>query len=309
MEKEIKVKIHRLPPYLKKIMSKIHNIIGEERFILYGSTPIDLLLNKRFKIDDLDIAIEGINKNRIRKCREKMKKQGFEIVEPFRKYYIHKNKEVVLVYAKNDRWFLDIAFLDNPTLIGHFNIETLFFRYPQMDYLDKFGAIKSIKEKKIRLIRDSEKENPHLLLGRFLRLCSKYEIPLKENKHRKILLDLQAKIELWKIVSNFEKNAYTSCISSLLKSIVQSNDKRLFMRNLIDAAVLITIFPELENAVSVHRNEFVKEIPNVRKKLDVVVLFDKYLKTPERKLFERKIKALKVRHWNKQDIDCSNYFV
>lgn len=305
---EQKIKTHKLSSRIKKILEEINKITGEERFILYGGASIDLLINKNTKIHDLDIAIKGINRYRIRKCREKIKKQGFEIIEPSRKYYIHKSKEVILIYAKNKRWFLDIAFLDNFALIGHFNIETLFFRYPQLDYVDRFEALKNIKKKKIRLIRDLKKENPHLLLGRFLRLCSKYEISLNEHKHRKILLDLKTKIQQWKIVSNFHKNAYVSCISSLLKSIIQSHNKRLFVKILIDTSILTAIFPELERVVDIYRSELIKKISNVRKKRGVVVLFGRYLKAPELKLFKKKIKILKTRRWNEQDVECSNYF-
>ena len=305
---DLKINTHKLPSRIKFFLEEIHDIIGEERFILYGSTPIDLLLNKHSKIHDLDIAIKGIDKLRIRKCREKIKKQGFNIIEPLRKYYIHKNREVILIYAKNNRLFLDIAFLDSLALIGHFNIEMLFFRYPQMDYVDKFKVLKSIKERKIRLVSDLGKENPHLLLGRFLRLCSKYEISLRGRKHRKILLDLKTKIQQWKITSDFHKNAHISCISSLLKSIIQSHNKRLFVKILIGTSILTTIFPELKRVVDINRSELTKEISKARKKRDVVTLFNGYLKSPEKKLFEKKIRALKVRRWDRQDIECSNCF-
>lgn len=303
-----KIRSHKLSPHIKKIMKEIHSIIGEGRFILYGSTPIDLLLNKNTEIHDLDIAIEGVNKYRIKKCREKIKKQGFEIIEPFRKYYIHKNKEAILIYAKNNKYFLDIAFLDDFGLIGHFNIETLFFRYPQMEYVDKFEALRSIKEKKIKLIRDLEEENPHLLLGRFLRLCSKYNISLKEPTHLKILLNLKTKIQQWKMTSNFHREAYISCISSLLKSITQSYDKSLFVKTIIDTSILTTIFPELEHVVKIHRDKIIKEISNIRKKRDIVILLNRYLKPQEQKVFKKKIKALKKRQWDIQDIQCANCF-
>lgn len=305
---EQKIKTHKLPPRIKKFIRGIHNIIGEDRFILYGSSPIDLLLNTNIKIHDLDIAIEGINKYRVRKCREKIKREGFEILEPFRKYYIHKNKKVILIYAKNNRWFLDIAFLNNLSLIGHFNIETLFFRYPQNDYIDKFDALKGIKEKKIIPIRNLNAENPYLLLSRFLRLCSKYNISLTRHNHKKILLFLKTKIQQWKITSSFHKSVYISCLSSLLKSIIQSRNKKIFFQNLSDTSVFKIIFPELNRILNIHKNKIIKEVQKVETKLDIIVLFDKYLTPLERRSFKSKIRKLKMRGWDEDDVKCSNYF-
>ncbi len=301
------MKTFALPNYSKRLMREIYDIIEEDEFILYGGASLDLFLNNKTRIHDLDIAIAGIDKAKIKRCREKIKKKGFEIIESFREYYIHKNKRVVLVYAQNDKFFLDIAFLREPELIGHFNIETLFFRYPQMDYADRFNALKGIREKNIKLVRDLEAENPYLLLGRFLRLCSKYDISLNKHRHKKILLDIKEKLREWRIISDFDKSAYLSCISSLFKSIIQSKDKG-FNEVLINSSVIKSIFPELGKIINVHKDEFIKKISKAKTKLDIVVLFDKYLVDLERKTFRGKIRALKTRQWDEQDIKCSQCF-
>lgn len=295
-----------LPNKAKKLMEEIHDMVGEDEFILYGGTPIDILLNENTKVHDLDIAIKGINKHKIKKFREKIKKEEFEIIEPCREYYIYKNKKVILVYAKNKKWFLDVVFLNDPQLIGQFNIETLYFRYPQLDYTDKFNALDGIKKKKIKLIRGMKKENPHLLLGRFLRLCSKYNISLKDNI--KILSELKNQLKKWKISSNFHKDAYLSCISSLFKSIVQSRNKMFFMEILIDISILKILFPEMKHMIKFYKEELILDISKTKTKLDVVVLFYKYLKASDRQLFRNKIKALKIRKWDDQDLECSKYF-
>lgn len=297
-----------LPPKAKKLMEEIHYIIGEDEFILYGSTPLKILLNVKTKIYDLDIAIKGINEYKIKKFVRRIKGKGFEIIEPRREYYIYKNKKVILVYTKNKKWFLDVAFLNDPQLIGQFNIESLYFRYPQLDYIDKFKALDEIKAKKIKLIRGTKEENPHLLLGRFLRLCAKYNVPLDNKNTKKILLDIGRQIIKWKIKNDFHKSAYISCISSLLKSILQSCDKGNFVRILINTSILKTIFPELEDVIKSKEGDFIKNISKTKTKIDIITLFDKYLKDSNRKLFREKIRNLKIRRWDEQDIKCSEYF-
>ena len=285
---------NQLSSKAKKLMEEIYNIVGEDEFILYGGTPLDLLLDKNERVHDLDIAIKGFNKYKIRKCEERIKKKGFKVIESGRRYYIHKNEKVILIYAKNNKWFLDIAFLNNPNLMGFFDIETLYFRYPQFDYVDKFNALEGIRKKDIRLVRDIKKENPHFLLGRFLRLCSKYNISIRNNQ--KILIGLKDQLESWKISNGFHKTAYLSCISSLLKSVVKTS-------------VLKTIFPEIDNIIDLRKKDFINDVAKAKTKLDLVVLFNEYLKSPDNaKSFRSKIKSLKVRRWDKEDIECSKYF-
>lgn len=294
-----------LPVKARKLMKKIHNIIREDKFILYGSTPINLLTNTKTKIRDLDIAIKGINRYKIKKFVEKLKRKRFKIIEPWREYYIYKNKKVILVYAKNKKWFLDVAFLKDPQMVGLFNIDSLYFRYPQLDYVDKFKALEGIRKKKIRLIRKIDEENPHLLLGRYLRLCAKYSIQLD----KKFILDLKERISKWKIKKDFHKSAYMSCISSLLKSIYYSRDKRNFVGILIGTSILGTIFPEIHKVTTkLKKDDFLKNLSQIKTKVDIIILLDKYLKGSDRKLFREKIRTLKIRKWDEQDTKCAKYF-
>jgi len=302
------MKSNKLPDEAKKLLLEIHDIIREDEFILYGGSPIDMLLNRNTKVHELDIAIKRTGKAKIKKFRDLIKRKGFKIVEPYREYYIYKNKKVIIVYAQNKKWFLDVAFLDNPKLIGHFNIETLYFRYPQLDYIDRFNALAGIKKKNIKLVRNIREENPHLLLGRFLRLCAKYNISLNNKNSKKILISLKNQIDRWKIKNAFHKSAYISCISSLLKSIVKAYNKKTFVETLINTSVLKTIFPETSNIIRLKKKDFIDDFTKIKTKLDVVVLFYKYLKSSDGMMsFRNKIKSLKVRRWDKEDIECSKY--
>jgi hypothetical protein len=293
-----------IPERLKKLLIEIHKITGFKKFILYGGLPLDIILNKDTKSRDLDIAVNWVNKNKIKKFIERIKKKGFEIIEPFREYYIYKNQKVILVYARNKNWFLDVAFLKNPTLIGQFNIESLYCRYPQLDCMDKFRALDGIKKKKIKLIRGLKKENPHLLLGRFLRLCAKYDIPLNSKDSKKILLNLKDEVKKWKIKNDFHKSAYASCLSSLLKSILIVTNKKAFLKILLKEKIFEIIFPEL-----VHSNSYstilIKNVSNLKTKSDIIILLYNCLDKERRESFRDRIMLLKLRKWNEDDIRCA----
>ena len=95
MERKIKSLI--LPIYLQKLLIKIHHLINEDRFLLYGGAPIDLLLNKRNDVRDFDVAVESTDERKISEVKERLVKKGFDIIEPYREYMVRKNKKVVLV--------------------------------------------------------------------------------------------------------------------------------------------------------------------------------------------------------------------
>lgn len=284
-------------------MSDIARTLGVTRFILYGGAPVDLLLNGKSSLKDLDIGILSQNEAVISKCKNNIEERGFKIIEPYREYYIHLDEKVILVYAKSRKWFLDIAFLNDIESLGHFNFDTLYFRYPENDYVDKFGALKAVQRKKIRLVRDIKQENPFLLMGRFLRLCTKYHLDLGMPRHRKILVNLKAEMKIFKMDRGFHREAYTSCLSSLMRSILGATDRVAFLDILIKEGILGLIIPELEGIS--FASIFSKKIVTVASKADLAVLFLNCLKTEDAKsLFREKMKLISLRKWDPEDEKC-----
>ncbi len=297
----------QLPKRIKNLLNEIYRITGEKRFIVYGGVPIDILLNKNPKINDLDIAIKGIFNYKIAKCRERIKKAGFEITEPFRKYFIYLNEKVILIYANKGGMNIDVGFLKRLDLIGQFNIETLYFRYPQFDYVDKFNALNSLKKKTISLVR-KKKENPYILLRRFLHLCSKYDIPLIKRVHKKILLRIKDNINKWNLNNKYSQQAYTICISSLLKDILTAKNKIRFIRELIKLKIIEIIFPEFRTLNMKEEKELFKNLIKSKSKTDIAKKIIKYIDKKRRNKFQNKIRTLKMRRWDQQDVRCAEYF-
>lgn len=305
------MKTFLLPKYLKKLILEIHKIIGMDRFILYGGAVTDLFLNKNTRIHDLDIAIKDIDESKISACREKIRSKGFKIIEPHREYYTCLNKKVVLIYAENDKWFLDVGFLDNLKMIGQFDAETLYCRYPELDYVDNFDALGAIRRKTLKPARELEKENPYLLIGRFLNLCAKYNMRLISNaEHRRILSKLKNLVEKWAPINEFHGPvAYSSCLSSIFRSIIKAKDKENFLKELADSHILMPILPELQKVIrNLNNSNMYQELDGIKTKYDLIVLFNKFLEKKDRKSFKDKIKMLQTRNWDKQDIEATNFF-
>lgn len=301
-----------LPQNLKDLMITIHDTIEEDRFILYGGAPVDLLLDKNSSIHDLDIALQGIDETKIETLRRKIENKGYRITEPYREYFILIKERVVLIYAENEKWFLDIGFLENPEHVGLFDAQSLYFRYPELDYVDNHNALSAIKNKCLTPIRGLDKENPYLLLARFLHLCAKYEMSLENNpNHKSMLSELKMRIKSWKSSNEFGGPiAYASCLSSILKSIIKSKDRPSFIEELVKSSVLEDVYPELnkglEKLVS-QKQGLIQNVGKIQSKYTFVKLIAKNLSNVDRENFKKCLSSLAVRHWDKEDMVIVNF--
>lgn len=298
MEKIIE-KNYELPDYAKGIMSYIHRIIGADDFILYGGVPVDLIRNKKSEVNDYDIAINSKERGKIKKVEDSLIRSGFKIVESNRKYHIYKNTEVLLMYAKNSKLMLDICFMDNTQSVGQFNIESLYWKFPEMKCVDNYDALKSIENKKIAPIRGLGKENIYILISRFLYLCSKYDISLFVDKEGCIRIFSK---RLNKESSN-ESEQFVSCLSSIFKSILRAKNKEIFTKELIHSGIIKKIFPLLHislDNLSQNRHNY-ELMSKIKDKKDLLSFMEKYLNEKDRLTFRRKIKVLAKRKWDKQD--------
>lgn len=304
MENEsLKIKNRPLPPHLKRLMKNIYELIEVDKFYLYGGAPIDLLIDRKSVIKDLDIAIKGQQDEQIDNLVNNLKIKKFKIIESRREYFIKKNKKVILVYAEKGNIFFDIGFFNESELeIGLYCIESSYCRYPELDYIDKFDSIKSIKNKIIYPISDSlDDENPYLLISRFLYICAKYNISmLNNNRHRNIILELRDKVRSGEKITS----QYLSCLSSVFKSILISKNRLVFISELVMVEIIKIIFPELNKSLKNILNNQSKirhQLKFFDSKQDFILFFCEFLDNKDRKKFIKKIKLLQSRHWDIQD--------
>jgi hypothetical protein len=291
------MKTHPLPIELMKLPLIIHQITGIEEFLIYGGTPIDLLLNRETQVRDVDIAIQGKEESKIDKLRERLGLEGFEILEPRREYTIYLDERVILVYAQDNHMFLDICFMNNPKMVGQYDIESLYWRYPQLDYVDDYGALTAIESKTIKPIRGLDSENPLLLTSRFIYLCAKYDASILDNlEHRHTMDVLKDRLSRWDYSKTYQ--AYTSCISSLLKAVLHARDRGTFSEDLVASGILETTFPEMHAYLKVVNKE---ELDGIQTKRDLCTLIGKTLDDDAMKKFKNTIAYIKTRTWDVQD--------
>ncbi len=288
----------KIPLNIERKIKNIASFLNVSQFILYGGTAVDLLNDK--VVNDYDIAIKYRNKGDITNLRDFLKNKGFTIVEPWREYIIHKNKKVILVYAKNKEYFLDIAFLKNFNLIGLYDIESVYITYPEMKVIDKYNGLKNLRNKKINFIRNVNSENPYILFGRFVYLCAKYNISISYTKYKEILLYLKEKCENYTSRTNyFNKQVIPSFYSHIFKAILKSEDKSKFIIRLAEAKIFDKIFPSLNTALGniIKNKSLTNKLSHIDNRQKLIHFLYTCLDKNTKKEFLKEIATLKIRKW------------
>lgn len=284
---------------IKLLNKKISKFTGLKKFILYGGTALDLLLNK--KPNDFDVGVIYNNKKDIKKVKKNLEKNGFEIIVPWREYFIHKNEKTILVYAKKRNYYLDIAFVKRYDSIGLFNLDSIFINYPKNEVIDHYQAFSSIKKKIICLIRNINQENPFVLLGRMIYLCEKYCIRLSKSSQIEILTSLKKRCEIdSRTDNNFENQIIPSFYSQILKTILVSKEKRKLIKILVKYKIFEKIFFTLHYALKeIIENNRYSFLDGLKKKGDVILFFREQLNPRIKKLFDCEIGKMGLRNWDK----------
>ncbi len=295
---ENKKQIKPLPTYLKTLILKISKIIEEKEFVLYGGAPIDYLFNGNKRFNDLDIAIKKTSKNDINNLKKILIKKGFNIIVPFREYTVRKTKKVYLMYAKKKRLMLDICFLNDYDLIsGPFNLDNLYCRFPELNIVDDYNSIDGIKRKKIISVRSLTKENPYLLLSRFVYICAKYQIyPMDDLINKKILLRIKREIEV--VARPVGSDQFSSCLNSILKSIIKADNRKYFLKNLINSGILKKTMPALDRSLKLVIKINDSRLDKIKTKKNLIIYLLSLLNdVKDKKSFLELIKCLSIRKW------------
>lgn len=299
-----KIKSKNLPYPLRQLMIQLSKVLRIKEFILFGGAAIDLLLNPFAKIHDLDIGIKGRKKDFINQCKKHLRLCGFQILGKDRPYFINMNEPVTTVFAKNNRWLLDINFMDNPWSVGQFDIETLFFRYPELDYIDRYDAIENLEKKTIHPINGLYKENPILLINRIVDLCSKYNINMSKNSiHRDYINILKKRISNWNTPDEFHgKMAKISFYSKILKAIKQAKRREVFIKDLVATGILMELMPELQKPLKNLSAEEKTLLNKAKTKGEIANILMKVVKPNDEQKLKYKLQSVcDLRRWDLED--------
>lgn len=286
----------------KEILNYLSNILELESFILFGGAALDLIVDPSIKIKDFDIGIK-ISENIIQKIKGKLLSNGYKIIGEDRPYLINMTTPVTMVFAENGSYVLDISFLENLDDIGQFDIDSSYCRYPQMDHIDRFGAIEAYNKGSIKPIHGLDKENPYLLINRIVSLSAKYGIVFYDDKKDNANINyLKKRLSNWKTEDCLHgKMARIAHLSHILKAIARTPSKHDFIEQLINSDILNLTYPCLHLALSSLSMDQISSLEDMRNKEEVAKFLIQNTTLDNRENLLEAFKLLNLRGWDDDD--------
>lgn len=219
--------------------------LGE--FVLFGGFPIDSLSGRAAQAErnDIDIAVQGLSDTLLTGFENVSAENGYAILCARRPYTILRRIDVLTTYIRKGLLTIDANFMAARPTLGLFNIDSLYITFPAMDVVDSHGCLQGLKEGHIRPIRDLSEENAFLTSARLIYLAAKYGIDLTGPRHADTVSRLAGLLLAETPPPGWQFNSF---LSSVLKSLLKSRSRGVFLEELRRTGLLSPWLPELESA-------------------------------------------------------------
>lgn len=309
--------ISDLPDHLRKLMADLaKDLGGVHRFILYGGAAMDLFLNPKNKIRDLDIAINSKEKG-IQNVKDNLLASGYHVINSERRYFINIIDLVTILDVQSEKWRLDVAFLSGPlerkvnltppsayhTTMDKFDIHSVFWRYPELDCVDLYDAFKALETKTMRPVYSLYEENPFLLINLIINMCAKYNMSLSKNiVHKKSIDVLLERIDVWAHPDKFHGHTVKLAhYSTILKAISRTKNKLAFIDDLVDSNILSHTIPELQKPLSKISRTQKQALANAESKQKIAEILFALVPSDKRTVLSQRFQSLSLRTWDLED--------
>lgn len=233
-----------LPPHACDLMRQLAAAVGEDRFRLFGGAALDLLNDPTARPKDIDLALP------LYRLRSFRPSTDLEVEPEARPYWIRKSEPVVMLQARLGEISLDLNFLDRTDKIGHFDVETVTWNYPELTYSDPCGVVgKPVRT--FRLLTTPECDNPLLLINRIVKLSSKYNVPFWRHRHLiEVVAALSARLQDWRPSGAFHGEvAFDAHLRAIAASVRRAKRPAAFIDGRLQAGVLDARLSPLANSL------------------------------------------------------------
>lgn len=281
---------------LYQVMDEVSEDTGLDEFIMFGGAPVDLLSGfySPEDVKDYDIAIQGQNEELMEGFEEELEENGYEILKSQRPFVIRESETVYTTYAENEDLILDANFMQDPTQVGVFNINSLYFTYPDFSKVDEHNALEGIENENLEPIIDLDEENAYLVGKRYAIISAKYGIPINNTRNRDLSRDIASRLE----DAESTRGEFDEFFSSVLQSTLKTDDRVGHLDSLSRLGFLDQELEEIDraydNLVDENREEDIQQVESVN---DLANLMLENMPETKRRSFYDKLEPLSERNW------------
>jgi hypothetical protein len=235
-----------LPAGPATLLERLAALLGQERFVMFGGATLDLLQDPPRPARDLDIALP-LDRAEVQSIRRHIAARGADVGRTLRRYWINIDQPVLMLDVRWEGQLIDLNFVDQIDRIPQFDIESVIWRYPELDYVDLYGAFDALATRTFRPVRGLAGNNPYLLLNRMIRLAAKYDLSLAANPvHQAIVSELSHHVLAWRATDDFHgRQAVEAHHRSIAGSVLRAQGPAGYLADLAQAGVLAGSLAEL----------------------------------------------------------------
>lgn len=282
------------PKSTREVIQDFMKMTGCSEVFLYGGAAIDRYLNPNAEIMDYDMAIK--DPDLYVDVVDKLKELDFDVGNTrisFNLSTVAKHKEYGV---------FDLACMDIESN-GIYNLEKFYIKYsekyPLGKAVDRFGTVGALREGRIELVNNPDKEKAYDLLRRFSVLAGKYNFSLERNGLNKDTMDTIERRLIETPISKTNEHDRVRCLARFFGGILRSKDQANFVRGMGQTELMSYGYPQINKVL--HNENFINSAAEQPFK-DKYDLINRMLKNAEdRDSFVDEISILQKRERDRED--------
>lgn len=238
---------------MREVVQEFMKMTGCEEVFLYGGAAIDRYLNPGCQIRDIDMAISS--PEAYTKVLDKLKQLGFDVGA------IRSAHDLSSIAKHPSYGVYDLSCMDIRQN-GIYNFEKFYIEYslehPLGKAIDTYGAVPGLRQGRIEIANDPDKEKAYDLLRRFSVLAGKYEFSAERGG---INEDTMAIVERrLQETPNSPQNEYSRvrCLSRLLGSSFRRNKQAEYFEKMGQTGLYAYGFPAMQAIME--NKDFIDEL-------------------------------------------------
>lgn len=278
------------------VMQWVAACTGLDEFTFFGAAPVDIL-SGWFDVEDVkdyDIAIEGRTEAQMASFEETITANGFDILKARRPFVIRGSETVYTTYAAKDDVVVDANFMRDPSMVGLYNVNSLYVTYPDLEMIDDHDALAGIDEGRLEPVVDLDAENGYLLAQRFLLVSTKYDIDIRTEPNESLAERLASQLR----DSESPSGQFQEFLLAVLATTVEYDERAEYLRTLSETGLLASGVPEIERAYrSLDDDGATAALAAVEDVTDLTNVLVERMQGDDRRAFAAQLGPLTEREW------------
>ena len=249
------------------IIKQFMKITGASEVFLYGGAAIDRYLDHNAKIMDYDIAISDTAE--YTRAINKLRLLGFDVAKP----RIAHNLSTVAKHK--DYGTFDLACM-NIEQNGIYNLEKFYIqysaKYPEGRAVDRYHTVRAMREGRLEIVNNPDKEPAYHLLRRFSVLAGKYNLSLARNGINRPTINTIERRLAETPLSKENEHDRVRCLSRFLGAVLRAKDHSAYLEGMGQTGLMRFAFPQIQELLTDKKFTRSKEVQNSKTKFDLVSL-------------------------------------